>query len=126
MLPHRRRVRRKPGTDTKFPAQFAGNWLSAPGFARVYARTPIILFVLWILTRHGRPFHAESLGHLALLPPQREVGPGHPFGPARVSDIAKIDPLRLPPPARHNSRPGFGGLDRKSTRLNSSHLGISY
>src|ERR1019366_3384824 len=27
------RVRRKPGTDTKFPAQFAGNWLSVPGFA---------------------------------------------------------------------------------------------
>src|ERR1035438_2403754 len=26
-------VRRKPGTDTKFPAQFAGNWLSVPGFA---------------------------------------------------------------------------------------------
>ena len=24
---------RKPGTDTKFPAQFAGNWLSVPGFA---------------------------------------------------------------------------------------------
>src|ERR1019366_4916602 len=23
----------KPGTDTKFPAQFAGNWLSVPGFA---------------------------------------------------------------------------------------------
>ena len=22
--------RRKPGTDTKFPAQFAGNWLSVP------------------------------------------------------------------------------------------------
>ena len=27
-------MRRKPGTDTKFPAQFAGNWLSVPGFAR--------------------------------------------------------------------------------------------
>src|ERR1035438_5068678 len=27
-------VRRKPGTDTEFPAQFAGNWLSVPGFAR--------------------------------------------------------------------------------------------
>ena len=26
-------VRRKPGTDTKFPAHFAGNWLSVPGFA---------------------------------------------------------------------------------------------
>jgi hypothetical protein len=26
-------IRRKPGTDTKFPAQFAGNWLSVPGFA---------------------------------------------------------------------------------------------
>ena len=28
--------RRKPGTDrtdTKFPAHFAGNWLSVPGFA---------------------------------------------------------------------------------------------
>src|ERR1035438_9851500 len=24
-------IRRKPGTDTKFPAQFAGNWLSVPG-----------------------------------------------------------------------------------------------
>ena len=24
---------RKPGTDAKFPAQFAGNWLSVPGFA---------------------------------------------------------------------------------------------
>jgi hypothetical protein len=24
---------RKPGTDTEFPAQFAGNWLSVPGFA---------------------------------------------------------------------------------------------
>src|ERR1017187_10612464 len=23
----------KPGTDTKFPAQFAENWLSVPGFA---------------------------------------------------------------------------------------------
>src|ERR1017187_5347237 len=28
-----RQMRRKPGTDTKFPAQFAGNWLSVPGFA---------------------------------------------------------------------------------------------
>ena len=27
-------MRRKPGTDTEFPAQFAGNWLSVPGFAR--------------------------------------------------------------------------------------------
>jgi hypothetical protein len=27
-------MHRKPGTDTKFPAQFAGNWLSVPGFAR--------------------------------------------------------------------------------------------
>src|ERR1035438_699407 len=27
-------MRRKPGTDTKFPAQFAGNWLSVPGFVR--------------------------------------------------------------------------------------------
>jgi hypothetical protein len=27
------KMRRKPGTDTKFPAQFAGNWLSVPGFA---------------------------------------------------------------------------------------------
>src|ERR1035441_4675924 len=26
-------IRRKPGTDTKFPARFAGNWLSVPGFA---------------------------------------------------------------------------------------------
>src|ERR1022692_4237292 len=26
-------MRRKLGTDTKFPAQFAGNWLSVPGFA---------------------------------------------------------------------------------------------
>src|ERR1035438_7771980 len=26
-------MRRKPGTDTKFPAHFAGNWLSVPGFA---------------------------------------------------------------------------------------------
>src|ERR1039457_2281244 len=26
-------MRRKPGTDTRFPAQFAGNWLSVPGFA---------------------------------------------------------------------------------------------
>src|ERR1017187_4968346 len=26
-------MRRKPGTDTKFPAQFAGNWLSVPGLA---------------------------------------------------------------------------------------------
>src|ERR1019366_204542 len=25
--------RRAKGTDTKFPAQFAGNWLSVPGFA---------------------------------------------------------------------------------------------
>jgi hypothetical protein len=24
---------RKPGTDTEFPAHFAGNWLSVPGFA---------------------------------------------------------------------------------------------
>ena len=27
-------MRRKPGTDTKFPAPFAGNWLSVPGFAQ--------------------------------------------------------------------------------------------
>jgi hypothetical protein len=26
-------MRRKPGTDTEFPAQFAGNWLSVPAFA---------------------------------------------------------------------------------------------
>jgi hypothetical protein len=26
-------IRRKPGTDTEFPSQFAGNWLSVPGFA---------------------------------------------------------------------------------------------
>jgi hypothetical protein len=25
-------MRGKPGTDTGFPAQFAGNWLSVPGF----------------------------------------------------------------------------------------------
>src|ERR1022692_222027 len=29
----RYRGARKPGTDTKFPAPFAGNWLSVPGFA---------------------------------------------------------------------------------------------
>src|ERR1017187_2053254 len=27
-------IRRKLGTDTEFPAQFAGNWLSVPGFAQ--------------------------------------------------------------------------------------------
>ena len=27
----------KPGTGTEFPAQFAGNWLPVPGFAK---RTP--------------------------------------------------------------------------------------
>src|ERR1019366_9502776 len=32
-LGKRAAIRRKPGTDTKFPAQFAGNWLSVPGFA---------------------------------------------------------------------------------------------
>ena len=31
--PFREDTIRKPGTDTKFPAQFAGNWLSVPGFA---------------------------------------------------------------------------------------------
>src|ERR1035441_7042641 len=33
-------MRRKPGTDTKFPAQFAGNWLSVPGFAPRENATP--------------------------------------------------------------------------------------
>src|ERR1035441_794559 len=29
----KRRLTRKPGTDTKFPAQSAGNWMDVPGFA---------------------------------------------------------------------------------------------
>src|ERR1017187_5290856 len=33
-------IRRKPGTDTKIPAQFAGNWLSVPGFAPPGNATP--------------------------------------------------------------------------------------
>src|ERR1039457_3622685 len=36
-------IRRKPGTDTKFPAQFAGNWLSVPGFAPRETLRPAIV-----------------------------------------------------------------------------------
>ena len=39
-------MRRKPGTDTKFPAQSAGNWLSVPGFAprdMLPVRSPLYL-----------------------------------------------------------------------------------
>src|ERR1019366_2332132 len=42
MIDYRLTGSRKPGTDTKFPAQFAGNWLSGPGFApgRLEVRNP--------------------------------------------------------------------------------------
>src|ERR1035441_1798519 len=43
-------MRRKPGTDAKFPAQFAGNWLSVQGFAPRDTRS------------QGRPFFSEFLG----------------------------------------------------------------
>ena len=35
-------MRRKPGTDTKVPAQFAGNWLSVPGFAPRETRSQLV------------------------------------------------------------------------------------
>src|SRR5450759_949725 len=47
-------IRRKPGTDTELPAQFAGNWLSVPGFApRI--RSPFIGSPIRLSTRGAAP-----------------------------------------------------------------------
>src|SRR5262245_62684066 len=50
-------------------------------------------------------------------PPREDGGPERPAGPAL--------PLRHDGPVPRGVRP-LGPRDRKSTRLNSSHLGISY
>src|SRR5690349_22131836 len=56
-------------------------------------------------------FRSARLGHRDIIPPRREPRGGRPARPVR-------------PGRRPASRPG--GRDRKSTRLNSSHVEISY
>src|SRR5207249_10128160 len=80
---------------------------------------------------------------LFFFPGYRDRRAPHSFPTRRSSDLRDPDPDhpreraqpslrpadRLPPPA-HQSRRGLAGLpaalDRKSTRLNSSHVSISY
>src|ERR1019366_8986060 len=56
-------VRRKPGTDTKFPAQFAGNWLSVPGVCPTGNATPGCVSPKPFSTRYS----AASAGRLSCL-----------------------------------------------------------
>src|ERR1035441_6830480 len=51
-------MRRKPGTDTKFPAQFAGNWLSVQGLPRGIC-CPFVVPPKRLSTRGGRPIRGE-------------------------------------------------------------------
>src|SRR3712207_8386382 len=73
------------------------------------------------LFRSGRRAALELLGaqaRLAARPGALRVRPD------RVVDLARRP--RAPPPARRSSRGHLDGLDRKSTRLNSSHANIWY
>src|SRR5258705_9145700 len=67
----------------------------------------------------GKPFAEESL--LLLAPSNKERGIPHPKTGFRMTEFLKV--LRI---ARVISSDAARVSDRKSTRLNSSHLGISY
>src|SRR5262245_64810804 len=73
---------------------------------------PSILFPYTTLFR--------SLGHLAVLVQQ------HREGDLLLSEELLDSRLGLPVVHTDHRKPGIEELDRKSTRLNSSHLGISY
>src|ERR1035438_6846618 len=129
MIPHLAWV--KPGTDTKFPAQFAGNWLSVPGFApgsrpygdRRFSTPP----------KRARPSRAflplSDSGADAINFSQYERA--RPVSP-RLAWMAPIlyrasACFGLMARARSVSLSAsflspFSYRDRKSTRLNSSHL----
>src|ERR1035438_9566240 len=97
-------MRRKPGTDTKFPAQFAGNWLSVPGFV------PRVMLPVRLAPKTAN----HSTGGRIMIATDSKV--------ATVSFY--INGAWGTP--RGRTMGTVTNPDRKSTRLNSSHLGISY
>src|ERR1035438_8280543 len=98
-------IRRKPGTDTKFPAQFAGNWLSVPGFAPINT------------DENGFLHHPCSSVFI-----RGSILVSSSFlTPSAHSTAACLDAAGRPPTA--SSITAGSNADRKSTRLNTSHLG---
>src|ERR1017187_370305 len=89
---------RKPGTDTKFPAHFAGNLLSVPGFApRDTLREPPCQ------TLNSLPPPASSS---AREPSARSPPPPHPSAVA-PSSSPEPRPTALPPCSRPSRPPAF-------------------
>src|SRR3712207_7108794 len=66
-----------------------------------------------------RSLKAEGFTRLPRRPDEDRPPSTHPLR----ADIADVGQLDLRPRTVHTK---FGGLDRKSTRLNSSHANISY
>src|SRR3712207_9141222 len=54
------------------------------------------------------------------------VGTDHPVALGEGRDNVAPQPPVLRPPVQEHERVALAGLDRKSTRLNSSHANISY
>src|ERR1035441_5888715 len=94
----------KPGTDTKFPAQFAGNWLSVPGFAPREMRPPTALLPdrkhrLRGSNSHGR----RQYNHLA------------------VGAVGRYRHVELIQPRRRKTRPHNGAVDAVETDRRRLH-----
>src|SRR3712207_8606266 len=83
------------------------------------------LFPFTTLFQSLDPLHPEARRDLALLDgrlqPDEVIDPNRPLAPLTLTGQADLEPDQ----PDHCPRCG-GGLDRKSTRLNSSHANISY
>src|SRR5207302_11446461 len=100
---------------------------------QLLTRTPLHFFSLHRSSDHP-PLHSfptrrssdladDGLPHAATLAVGSHGERAHPaFGPGAVRDVERDDMPRLVAPQH---RAG-AGVDRKSTRLNSSHVKISY
>src|ERR1017187_3900277 len=106
-----------PGTDLSVPRPAFGRVWGAL-WARVCPR--VFQVPCHMLPCPRRYPYAETCPHY---PGRHVVDRGHPLRPDRRAPNSASDPARSPGPVPPS---GAAILDRKSTRLNSSHRCISY
>ena len=89
-------MRRKPGTDTKFPAQFAGNWLSVPGLAPRVTPLRGLVSAKPLITPEATARPAPRAGKIARVAPQPNLDTRTEMGPATHPAWRRVQLARHP------------------------------